>query len=81
MEKKFGSWSSSQNPEELANRVKGIVVASSSIIIFIVARIFHVTWTPNDVLSLATEAGTVVGAIWTLYGVGLAIITKFKARY
>lgn len=75
--RKFGALTSSTNPEELADRVKGIVLASSSIIIFLATQFFHVQLTANDVLSLATEAGAVGGAIWTIYGAIKWVIAYF----
>jgi len=76
MEKKYGAITSSQNPEEIATRVKGIILGASSIIIFIASQVFHMTVTANDVITLATELSTVAGAIWTLYGAGLWLISK-----
>lgn len=59
---------SSVDPTEISNRVKGAVLACSSVIILVVTQIFHIGLTGNDVISLATEAGTVAGAIWTVFG-------------
>lgn len=73
MDRKFGAITSSTNSEEISNRIKGITIALSSIIIFFAAKFFHMTLTPNDVLSLATEFAAVGGAIWTLYGTGMAV--------
>lgn len=63
------SWlASSQNPTQVSNTVKGVVLGASAFIIFIAAQLFHVTLSANDVISLATEAGTLAGCIWFLYG-------------
>lgn len=70
-EKKFGAITSSQNPEEIATKIKGITLALSSVIIFLASQFFHLQLTSNDVLSLATELGAISGAIMTLYGVGM----------
>ena len=59
--RKFGALSSSQNPEELANTVKGVVLGLSSILILLGQQFFHVQLTATDVASLATEIGTVAG--------------------
>ncbi len=66
---------SSQDPEQIANKVKGVILAASAVIIFLAAQLFHVSLTANDVISLATELGTVAGAIWTIYGCVLHLVT------
>ncbi len=76
MNKKFGAITSSQNPDEIAMRIKGIILALSSIIIFTAGQIFHITLTANDVISLAGELGSLAGAVMTLYGAGLWILAK-----
>jgi len=76
MTPKFGAITSSTNPEEIAMRVKGITLALSSVIILIATQAFHVQLTANDVISLAGELGAVAGAITTLYGAGLWLLTK-----
>ena len=75
--RKFGAITSSQNPDEIANTVKGVILAFSSIIILLASQFFHIQLTANDVLSLASEAGSVAGAIWLLYGVGLKVLAYF----
>lgn len=77
MQKKFGAITSSQNPEEIANTIKGMILAFSSIIILVASQLFHITLSANDVLSLASEAGSVAGAIWLLYGIGLKVLAYF----
>lgn len=74
--RKFGSITSSQNPDEIATRVKGIILAFSSVIIFGAAQFFHITLSANDIVSLASELGSVAGAVMTLYGAGLWILAK-----
>lgn len=75
--KKFGALTSSQNPDEIANKVKGIVLGTSSILILLASLLFHIQLSANDVITLATELGGVAGAIWTIYGFGLHAIAKF----
>lgn len=74
--KKYGALTSSQNPEEIATRVKGIILAMSSIIILVAGQFFHVTLSANDIISLSSELGAVAGAVYTLYGAGLWVISK-----
>ena len=64
----YGAISSSQDPEQIANKVKGVVLALSSIIILVAGRFFGIQLSANDMISLATEAGIVSGAVWAIYG-------------
>ena len=75
--KKFGSFTSSQNPDEIANRVKGVTLALSSVIIFLAGKFFGITLSANDVISLATQLGGVAGAVWFIYGFILSAIAYF----
>lgn len=75
--RKFGAISSSQDPNEIANKVKGVVLMFSAVIPFLAARFFHVSLSSNDVISLATEVGALVGLIWTIYGSGLHVLAYF----
>lgn len=78
---KLAGWAaSSANPEDVSNRVKGVVLALSSVIIFIAAQFLNITLTAADVVALATSLGTVAGAIWTIYGFGLAAVRFFATR-
>lgn len=75
---KLAAWAaSSANPEEVSNRVKGIVLMLSSVIIFIAAQFFNLTLTPADMIEVATSLGAIAGAVMTIYGVGLALVRKF----
>ena len=80
MSRKYGALTSSQNPEEVANKVKGVILASSSIIIFLAARFLGITLTANDVISLATQLSAVAGSVWMIYGFALNAIAWFYAR-
>lgn len=76
MERKlYGAIASSQDPSEIANKVKGLILACSSIIIVVAAGLFHVTLSANDVITLATESSGVVGAVWCIYGCILHLVT------
>lgn len=78
--RKFGAITSSQDPEKIANTVKGLVLSFSSIIILIAQQFFHVTLSANDVASLSLEASAIVGAVWAIYGGVLKILAwKFKS--
>jgi len=78
--RKFGALTSSQNPEQLANKVKGIVLALSSIIILLASKLFGVQLSPTDMVSLATQVGTIAGGVWAVYGSVLHVITLFYKK-
>lgn len=76
----LAGWAASSNPatpDEISNRVKGVVLALSSVIIYIAAQVFNLTLTPADMIEVATSLGTIAGAVITLYGAGLALVRKF----
>lgn len=76
MEKRLaGFLQSSQDPTEVANKIKGVILAASSIIIFVAAQLFHITLNANDVITLSTEIGTLAGAVWAIYGCILHLVT------
>lgn len=65
----LASWlQSSADPSEVSQTVRGVIVGASSLIIFILAHLFGITFTPENVLTLATDVGMLIGAIWGLYG-------------
>lgn len=66
---------SSQNPDEIANKVKGAILAASSIIILVAMNIFHISLNASDVATLSAEVGTMAGAIWAIYGCVLNLVT------
>ena len=77
-EKRLAGWAaSSQNPEEISNRVRGAVTALSSIIILVAATFFQVQLNASDVIQLGTSLGAIVGLIWSLYGALIALVTWF----
>lgn len=75
--KLYGLLASSQDPSEIANKVKGVILAASSIIIFFAASLFHITLTATDVVGLSTEISGIAGAVWAIYGAILHLVTWF----
>jgi hypothetical protein len=76
MKNQLQGWlSSSQNPDQVANKVRGAILVASSLIIMGAAYLFHITLSASDIVTLATEIGATAGAVWTVYGVVLNIIT------
>jgi len=80
MNRKFGALTSSQNPEELANRVKGIILGLSGLIIFLGSQFFGIELKPEDVMELATQLSVIAGAVWAIYGAGLALVARFARQ-
>ncbi len=78
----LSAWAaSSQDATQIANTIKGLVVAASSVIILIAALYLHVQLSANDVLTFGTELGTTIGFIWFLAGLmlkGIHFIAKKK---
>lgn len=64
----------------VSSRITGIVIGFSSIIILFAARFFNVVLSANDVVSLATGIGAVAGAIVTVKGFIIWIMTKFGKK-
>lgn len=77
MSRKYGALTSSQNPEEIATKVKGVVLAISSIAIFIAAKFFQIEITVDDMTALASALGALSGLIWMVYGSILHLIAWF----
>lgn len=72
------SISSSVNPEQLATKVKGAMLAVSSIVIYLLSKWFGLNLTPDSYASLVTEISTLVGAIWGVYGIVQHLIVKLS---
>jgi len=71
---------SSVDPAKVSSRVSGVVLASSSIIIFFAAQFFKIELTADDIIGLATQIGAVAGAIVTVKGIIIWIMTKFGKK-
>lgn len=67
--RRFGALSSSEYPNELATKVKGIIIALSVAIIWGASKFFQIEVTPGDVVELGTALGAVTAAIVFAYGV------------
>ena len=74
-EKRLGAWAqSSADPTEVSNRIKGLIIAGSGLIIFAAAKFFNVELTPEDIVELATQVSVLGGLLVTIYGAGLAFV-------
>lgn len=72
--RRFGAFGSSENPDELAGRVKAIILASSSVIIWAAAHLLHITLDPSDIVTIATTISGAISAIWLAYSAAKAVV-------
>lgn len=74
-EKKLAGWAqSSSSSEEISNRIKGVVLALSGLIIYFGANLFGVQLSAGDVAELASLLGIMGGALWGVWGAGMALV-------
>ena len=70
------SISSSVKPDELATKVKALMLMASSVVIYLLAKWFEITLTPDGYLALVTEISTLIGSIWGVYGIIQHLVAK-----
>lgn len=68
---------SSQDSTQIANTVKGTILAISSIIVYLFSVWFHVTLSATDIVNLATEIGAMAGALWAVWGILMKLVVWF----
>ncbi len=72
---KYAGWlQSSTDPETISNTVRGGILTASGLIIFFAAQFFHISLNANDIISLATEVGTLAGLVWAGYGAIMKLV-------
>lgn len=75
------SWiQSSQDPTQVSNTVRGVVLSASALIIFFGAQFLHLTLSADDIASLATEIGAIAGGIWAIYGLVMKVVMLFGKK-
>lgn len=79
MQKRFGALSSSSNPQEVANTVKGVVLSLSSLIIFFAGQV-GVPFAEGDVANFAQNLGFAIGGLWALYGLLMKVVVHFSEQ-
>ena len=79
MEKKFGSLSSSNNPQELAATVSGLILTFSALIILIAQKLGF-PLTQNAIANFSEQIGISIGALWFLFGVVRKIVIAVQQR-
>lgn len=77
--KRFGSLSSSENPEQLAATVKSIILALASTII-LVAGSFGVSIAQEEMVQVAMQISLAISSIWFLYGIIRKVIIRFAKK-
>lgn len=80
MNKRFGALSSSVDPNQLANTVKGFILAFSSIIVLVGTNLLGISISAQDVTDLATAIGTMAGSVWVVYGLLQKLVVKFAEK-
>jgi hypothetical protein len=80
MNRKFGALSSSEDPQKLADTVKGIIIGASTLIIFIAQQMgFEIA--SETITQMAVVLGAAISSVWTLYGIVKKIVIAVRARY
>ena len=78
--KRFGSLSSSVDPEKLATKVKGIMLMASTLVIFVAAKFLNINLTPETYVELVTDITGIVAAIATAYGFVQHLVVKIAEK-
>ena len=76
------SWlRSSQDPEQVANKVRGVLLMFSGIIVYLLGAMFGIDISnPQDTLEFVTQISSIAGAVWAAYGVVLNFVTWIFAK-
>jgi hypothetical protein len=80
MQRKFGALSSSEDPQKLADTVKGIIIGAATLIIF-VAQQFGFEVATENITEMAVVLGAAISSVWTLYGIIKKIVIAVRAKY
>lgn len=79
MQKKFGALSSSEDPQKLADTVKGFILAFAAVIMVIGAKL-GLPLTENGIAVFAQQLGLAVGSLWFLFGLVKKAVVKFSQK-
>ena len=77
--RKFGILSSSEDPQKLADTVKGTILACSALLL-VLAKAAGLPFTETEVVTLATQAGLAVSSLWFFYGLVKKLIILFVKK-
>lgn len=59
---------SSQDPTVVSNKIRGVVLMFSGVIILVLSQVTGVHLTSNDMITFSSEVGAVGGLMWALFG-------------
>jgi alanine-alpha-ketoisovalerate/valine-pyruvate aminotransferase len=77
--KKFGAFSSSDDPQKLADTVKSFILALASVII-ILGRQFGWEITQENIVLVAGQLGLAVSSIWFIFGLVKKVVVHFTQK-
>lgn len=77
--RKFGALSSSDDPQKLADTVKGLILTFSAIIMVVGTKL-GLPLTENSIAVFAEQIGLAAGSLWFLYGLVKKAVVKFSQR-
>lgn len=82
--RRFGAFSSSENPEQLGMTVRGAIMGLSTVVIFLASKAFSIELTPENLSQFATSTGVVVTQFMIVYGLlkkfSIFLIDKWNRR-
>lgn len=67
-QRRFGSLSSSTDPEKLSATVTGLIVSIASVLALLLSKVLGLPITAEQVATYAGSIGSAVGGIWFLFG-------------
>jgi len=75
--KRLKGWAaSSASPEEVSNRIKGVLLAGSGAIVWFLVTVFNLEITVDNFVTLVPLIGTLGGSIWAVWGALMALLRK-----
>ena len=78
--RRFGSLSSSTNPQQLATSVSGIIIGFSALIVY-GAALMGFTIVDAQVSGFATQVGLAIGSLTALYGIIRKVVVAVNAKF
>lgn len=78
--KRFGSLSSSVNPEKLSTTISGVFIGGSVLIIWI-AKYLGFEVTSDEVTNLGIQLGSMVSTFVVLYGIIRKVIVAIQQKF
>lgn len=79
--KRFGAFSSTENPEKLAARVTGGLIASSGVVLFVLAQVFGLVIPVEEFQNFAVNVGNTVSVGMTFAGLAYSLYGQLRAWF